>query len=57
MFATVVIAFFFVRLGLIAGLFAAEAALLSASKAGTAVVLGSFYLAGAALKVIKDSGE
>ncbi|MCX5784913.1 MAG: bifunctional folylpolyglutamate synthase/dihydrofolate synthase [Elusimicrobia bacterium] len=31
----------------------AEAALLSASKSGTAAVLGSFYLAGAALKILK----
>jgi len=31
-----------------------EAALLSASKAGTAAVLGSFYLAGAALRIIGE---
>ncbi|HAH32508.1 MAG TPA: hypothetical protein DCL44_09380 [Elusimicrobia bacterium] len=33
-----------------------EAALLSASKSGTAAILGSFYLAGAALKILKGIG-
>jgi hypothetical protein len=35
----------------------AGAALLSASKSGTAAVLGSFYLAGTALKILRAANR